>query len=180
MNQLSKKEKFRLEKQRAKQKKKIITWLIVILVFSSLSYWIYSSSKNTTKFNNPNVNLNEVPSGQIHWHPKLTISIDGETQVIPNNIGLTPGKHSPTHTHDEGDGTIHLENMNPKAQPETMSLGYFFNQWRESFNETCILDKCTNIHGGELHMYVNDEENFEFEKFIFKGEDIIRIEYNSK
>ncbi|MEC8221266.1 MAG: multicopper oxidase family protein [Nanoarchaeota archaeon] len=179
MKQLSKKEKFRLEKQKAKRNKKIIIWTFVILILGSISYLIMNSAKNSPNFENPIVNSNEVPSGQIHWHPKLTIKLDGEIQTIPNNIGLAPGRHSPTHTHDEGDGTIHLENPNPRAQPETMALGFFFNLWKQPFNQTCILDKCTNVNGGEIKMYVNGKENTLFEDYVFKGEDEIVIEYIS-
>lgn len=180
MEKLSKKQKFRLEKQKAKLKKKIITWSIIILLFSVLSIWIYNSAKNSPNFSNPIVNSDQVPSGLTHWHPKLEIKINGNDVTIPNDIGISPGRESPTHTHEEGDGTIHIENNNPKGNPETMSLGYFFNQWREPFNETCILNKCTNIDGGKIKMYVNGKENFEFENYIFKGDDKILIEYTSK
>lgn len=177
---MSKREKSWKQQERKKLIKKITIWGLVAIVIIGLIFWINNSSNNSSNFQNPDVLLDEVPSGQIHWHPKLTINIDGEDVIIPNNIGLAPGRHSPTHTHDEGDGTIHLENMNPKAQPETMSLGYFFNEWKQPFNETCILDKCSNVDGGELKMFVNKEENFEFENYIFKGEDVILIEYKSK
>ena len=59
-----------------------------------------------------------------------------------------------------------------------MSLGYFFYLWKKPFNETCILDKCTNIDGGKLHMYVDGNESFEFENYVFKGEEEIKIIYN--
>ena len=179
MKEISKKERFRQEKEKAKLKKRIIFWTIIIIFFGGLTYWITQSAKNSPSFTDPSVDSNEVPSGQIHWHPNLEIKIDGESITIPNNIGIEPGSHSPTHTHDEGDGTIHLENSNPKAQPETMAVGYFFNLWKKPFNETCVLDRCESNDGGELHMYVNGEENFEFEKYVFKGEDKILIEYTS-
>jgi hypothetical protein len=60
-----------------------------------------------------------------------------------------------------------------------MALGYFFKLWKKPFNSTCILDKCTTTDGGELHMYVNGEENYEFENYVFKGEEKIKIEYIS-
>lgn len=179
MKHMSKREKSWKQQEKKKLIKKITIYSIVIIVVVGFIFWINNASSKSSNFENPEVLSNEVPSGQIHWHPQLTIMMNGDKVTIDNNIGLIPGKHSPTHTHEEGDGTIHLENMNPKAQPETMSLGYFFNNWKKAFNETCILDKCTNIDGGELKMFVNGEENFEFEKYIFKGEDKILIEYNN-
>ena len=167
-------------RQKSKKQKKIFVWSFIFLVLVILGYWSYMSSKNVRVFVNPIVRADQVPSGEIHWHPKLSIIIDGKKMDVSNSIGITPTKHSTTHTHDEGDGTIHIENPNPKLNPETMSLGYFFNQWGKSFNKTCILDKCTNIDGGEIHMYVNDKENFDFENYIFKGDDNIVIEYISE
>ena len=61
-----------------------------------------------------------------------------------------------------------LENPNPRAQPETMALGFFFNLWKQPFNQTCILDKCTNVNGGEIKMYVNGKENTLFEDYVFE------------
>lgn len=177
MKQLSKKEKFRLEKQRIKRNKKIMIYSIIIILSIGFIFWFISSVDKSLEFKNPNVKLSDVPSGKIHWHPKLIIKFDGVKQTIPDHIGLN--RHSPTHTHDEGDGTIHVENLNPKSDPETMSLGYFFNLWRQPFNKTCILDKCINVDGGEIKMFVNEKENFEFENYVFKGDDKILIEYNS-
>jgi len=58
-----------------------------------------------------------------------------------------------------------------------MSLGYFFNQWGKPFNETCILDKCLLTNSSSLKMFVNGERNYDFEKYIFKGEEKIKIEF---
>ena len=45
-----------------------------------------------------------------HYHPRLTITIDGKPVPVPLNIGVDPttGAMSAVHTH-EGDGTIHIE-----------------------------------------------------------------------
>ncbi len=179
MKMVSKKQKQWEQKKRKRRIKKITLWSIISIFFIIFILWINNASTNYSNFENPEVSSNQVPTSQIHWHPQLTIKMNGKEITIDDNIGLGPRRHSPTHTHNEGDGTIHLENMNPSAQPETMTLGYFFNQWRKPFNQTCLLDKCTDIDGGEIRMYVNGEENFEFENYIFKGEDKILIEYNN-
>ena len=138
-----------------------------------------------------NVNLKEknitIPAGSVHWHPRLTIKIDGELTQIPTGIGSTIGKvidvqlsgmrMSPTHTH-ETDGKIHLENNNPSSKPETLTLGYFFYVWDKQFNSTCIFNLyCTNK--GDLEMYVNGQKNSEFEDYVMRDKDNVFIVYNS-
>lgn len=127
-----------------------------------------------------------IPKESIHWHPKLTILIDGKPISIPNDIGRKTGrtvdthlsgmKMSPTHTH-ESDGTIHLENLNPSSKPETLTLGYFFYVWDKTFSSTCIFEYCTDK--GKLKMIVNGEENTNYEDFIMHDKDDILIEYTT-
>ncbi|PIN89942.1 hypothetical protein COU60_02515 [Candidatus Pacearchaeota archaeon CG10_big_fil_rev_8_21_14_0_10_34_76] len=128
-----------------------------------------------------------IPSGAVHWHPRITIKVDGETIPISTDIGLSVGKivdtslsgmrMSPTHTH-ETDGTIHLENNNPSSKPETLTLGYFFYVWDKQFSSKCIFEYCTD--NGELKMHVNGVENNEFENYVMKDKDEILIEYTSR
>jgi FtsP/CotA-like multicopper oxidase with cupredoxin domain len=176
---ISKNQQKRVEQLKTQKNKSIIKYLITGTIFIGLGVWLFQSSESQPTFENPEVSLNEIPTGQIHWHPKLQIKLDGELQTIPNNIGLAPGAHSPTHTHDEGDGTIHLENMNPQTSPETMSLGYFFNTWKQPFSKTKILDIDTTKNGGSIKMYIDGVQTTQFENYIYKGDEIILIEYNS-
>ncbi|MBI4095975.1 MAG: hypothetical protein HY438_03885 [DPANN group archaeon] len=121
--------------------------------------------------NGNSISGSDIPKNPIHWHPTLTIIINGQQEAIPANLGLS-GAHQPVHTHD-GTGVIHYEINNPT--PENMPLHYFFDKvWRKPFNGTCILDYCN----GTLKMYVNGRENFEFENYIPKDKDDIRIEFN--
>jgi hypothetical protein len=113
------------------------------------------------------------PDGVIHWHPHLRIVIDGQEQVIPANIGLTPSKHYPVHTH-ETDGIIHLEGEYSEL---LVRLGTFFQIWNKTFSSECIFDYCTDT--GELKMYVNGKLNYEFEKYPMQDKDEILIEYTS-
>lgn len=114
------------------------------------------------------------PLGQsIHWHPHITIILNGEEQVIPANIGLSPNYHNPTHTHDP-DGVIHLEQQDPTTK--SITLGNFFKVWNQQFTSECIFDSCVDeTHA--LTMTVNGESNTEFGDYQMQGEDRIVIEY---
>lgn len=170
--------------------KKIRNWAIFIVIMVFIIWGVISLiPENNVKELNVNIDGKSIniPAGAVHWHPKLIIKINGEVTPIPTNIGSTIGRvvdaelsgmrMSPTHTH-ETDGTIHLENNNPSKKPETLTLGYFFYVWDKPFNSTCIFEYC--IDKGELKMYVNGEENNEFENYIMKDKDEILIEYTSK
>ncbi|MEK6826681.1 MAG: hypothetical protein AABX08_00270 [Nanoarchaeota archaeon] len=170
--------------------KKIRNW-IICLAFISLIIWIVYALIPDNEVKELNVNFDSeevnIPSGAVHWHPRLTIKIDDVEFKIPTGIGINIGKiadtylsgmrMSPTHTH-ESDGTIHLENNNPSKKPETLTLSYFFYIWNKQFNSSCIFEYCTDK--GELKMYVNGKENREFENYIMRDKDVILIEYTSK
>ncbi|MBI4170975.1 MAG: hypothetical protein HY514_04720 [Candidatus Aenigmarchaeota archaeon] len=116
----------------------------------------------------------EIPNTPIHWHPTLTIKLNGQQQTIPANLGAV-GVHQPIHTHDST-GVLHYENDNPT--PENMPLRYFFEKvWRKPFNSTCIMNYC-NSDSSTVKMFVNGMENSEFDNYIPRDRDEIRIEFN--
>lgn len=71
-----------------------------------------------------------------HYHPTLTITIDGQPVPVPPNIGvdLDTGAMSAVHTH-EGDGTIHIE---AHTVGEKFTLGQLFTQWGVALTPTQI------------------------------------------
>ncbi len=71
-----------------------------------------------------------------HYHPMLTITIDGSPVPVPPNIGVDPntGAMSALHTH-EGDGTIHIE---ADTVGENFTLGQLFTQWGVALTPTQI------------------------------------------
>ena len=171
--------------------KKIRNWVIFIIVIGLIVWGIIALTPKyditELNVNLEGKNLDIIPSGATHWHPHLSIKINGENYPIPANIGISIGRVSdaevatdmgmaPTHTHDSG-GTIHLENKNPRKKPETFALGYFFYIWDKNFDSTCIFEYCTDK--GTLKMYINGEENTEFENYIMRDLDEILIEYTS-
>jgi hypothetical protein len=120
--------------------------------------------------------------GSIHWHPKLSIHIDGQRQHIPKGIGIVVGnvidtdisrmRMSPMHTHDD-DGIIHMEQTNPTDR--TLRLGYFFEVWGKRFDSDCIFEFCSG-GGKTVRMFVKGAENFEFDDYVPKdGDDIIIV-----
>ncbi|MFA4887573.1 MAG: hypothetical protein WC595_05135 [Candidatus Nanoarchaeia archaeon] len=151
------------------KKKKKGGWIVFVMLMGVIvtGVWFVAQRGDSTL---PNI---DVPNEPIHWHPHLSIIIDGEEQLIPEGIGLGQ-VHQPTHTH-ESDGTIHLENNRPTAK--TLTVGYFFEIWGKAFNKDCIFEYCTSK--GTLKMTVNGKENNEFEKYMWKDKDEIIIEYKS-
>ncbi|MBI2042824.1 hypothetical protein HYT25_00355 [Candidatus Pacearchaeota archaeon] len=158
--------------------KKIRNWTILAVILAVTFYGIFWTAGNMN--GNSVVNEDELdfsaPRGAIHWHPTLTIKIDDKIQNIPPNIGITNTVHFPIHTHNEdaNAGVIHMENDRPTKK--TVTLGYFFEVWEKTFNKNCIFDYCTD--SGKLKMYVNGEENFDFQNYFMQDGDNIIVEYN--
>jgi hypothetical protein len=71
-----------------------------------------------------------------HYHPRLSIIVDGQRVPVTPNIGVDPttGAMSAVHTH-EGDGTIHIE---ADTVGETFTLGQLFTQWGVALTPTQI------------------------------------------
>lgn len=109
----------------------------------------------------------------IHWHPKLTILIEGQKQEITPNLGIG-GIHQPIHTHDSS-GTLHLE-VKGLVTKDEIRVAKFFQIWGKQFNVNCIFDKC-NGTDGTVKITVNGQENKEFENYQMKDGDNIEIKY---
>lgn len=110
----------------------------------------------------------------IHWHPKLTILINGEKQEIPANIGIAGQIHQEIHTHEK-DGVMHMEMSGLVTKDET-KLNNFFRVWGKEFTSEKIFDK-TNGQNGTVKMLVNGQENKDFENYLMKDKDSIEIRY---
>lgn len=122
----------------------------------------------------------------IHWHPHLTIEIQGETRQIPSEIGIgqeysdSPYYHdgmemTSIHTHDAS-GKIHWEIMGRPPKDGELQLGAFFEIWGKPFSETQILDYHNNDKN-EVTMVVNGTPNDDFANYKVSDEDDIVIRY---
>jgi len=124
----------------------------------------------------------------IHMHTTLKIVIHGEQLTIPKYIGIDPILYNshildkygiknprtyPLHTHDTS-GVIHIES----TVIRTFTLGEFFDVWGETFNENCVMDKCSDKLN-KVRMYLDGSESFEFREHVLKDGEVITIEYGS-
>ena len=152
--------------------KKIRNWAIFIVIISLIVWGVYSliSNINEGKIIDESQLTFDAPKSPIHWHPSLSITIDGKKTVIPANIVIIQ-----MHTHDAS-GVIHMENNRPTKK--TVTLGYFFEVWNKKISKDCIFEYCTDK--GTLKMYVNGQENLEFENYFMQDKDEILIEYTTK
>ncbi len=110
----------------------------------------------------------------VHLHPKLEISINGQKQEIPANLGLAP-THAAIHTHD-ATGELHYESSIAPVKKGHLKLARFFEIWGKTFTSNQILDT-QKAEGDKLTMLVNDKEVSDYENYIVKDGDKIEIRF---
>lgn len=103
-----------------------------------------------------------------HIHPELKITVNGENEIIPANIGIDGDCMSEIHTHDET-GVVHAESV-VIGKIKDFHMGQFFSVWgqshiREGYNLEIVQD-------GEIKNSIEDV------KFI--DHSIIELKYTSK
>lgn len=124
----------------------------------------------SSKSSEPNV----VSENGLHWHPQLTIYIDGEKQTIPTDIGISSSGHKSPHTHDEK-GELHWENQG-KVTKDDLKLGKLFENWGKPFSKTQLMDK-TDPNGTKITMTVNGQPSTEFGNHLVADKEQIEIKY---
>ncbi len=115
----------------------------------------------------------------IHWHPKVSIVINGQSQEVPANLGIGGvGGMKPIHTHDTS-GELHWEMQYGPIKKGQVKLVRFFEQWGKTFNANQILDT-KKAEGDKLVILVNGNEVSEYENYIVKDGDKIEIRFDGK
>lgn len=149
--------------------------ILVIIGFSSKStnQPIAASSSDDTV----------VSKSGIHWHPKLSIFINGQQQPIPANIGIgAQYSNNPfydsmmsmtdIHTHDAS-GTLHWEVMDGPVKVDHVRLKAFFEIWGQPFNDHQLL----SANHGTVTMTVNGQPNSDLGQYIVRDGDNIVITF---
>lgn len=157
-----------------KQKTKKFLWFVLLATVISVLWWWLQSAPKASPDEAATSDLRSCiqhTNVGMHIHPQLVITIKGEQQTLPVNIGITPSCMRPVHTHDDS-GKIHLEFQ----QQRDVKLGEFFEVWDKQFSSSCIFEHC-NGSEGTVRMRVNGEETTQFESYIMHDGDHIEIIY---
>lgn len=146
--------------------------LLTLSILVGAVFWLSSSSNVKSSIPKDQI----VAENGIHWHPRLLITIKGQKQEIPANIGIG-AIHQKIHTHpeDNKEGVIHMEMQGIVTKDDT-KLGNFFKIWGKEFNSTQIFDR-KNGKDGKVKMLVNGKENNSFEDYQMRDKDLIEIIY---
>src|SRR3989338_6625494 len=85
----------------SKGKFKYFGILAVLVIILAIGYSMYSSPTGQV-VSSENPSLSNALSwyqanNGLHWHPQLTIKINGQLQIIPADVGITPSRHFPVH-----------------------------------------------------------------------------------
>jgi hypothetical protein len=147
--------------------KGIIITIGVTVSIIGLFAWGNNSQKNAIiNFKNTEVYCltNGHQSLADHIHPELEITIDGEPETIPSNIGIDSNCMSEIHTHDST-GIIHIESVIP-GRVRDFNMSHFFSVWdkshiRDGYDLEIIQD-------GETKNSIEDVEFIDLSKIEFK------------
>lgn len=166
------KETFKID-DKTYRAKKYLTWgLLGALVLAGLVVFFIKAAEQPIKFDVTQACLSS--SVAYHWHPELTILVNGEKQVIPANIGVSQTCMRALHTHAT-DGVIHTE---PPIQMD-VTLAHFFKVWGQVFTKNQIL----GFYSGSTHeitMTVDGEPSNAYENLVLKDKQKIVISYRTK
>lgn len=151
--------------------KTLLLWLVPVVVLGGFVWFLVKTTPtNSTLAGDLNSCIQHTNVGT-HIHSNLTVVIYGQEQEIPLNIGVSPVCMRPIHTHDNH-GKIHME----FKQVRDVKLGEFFEVWGKSFSSNNIFDYL-NSGSKKVKLFVNGNENLEFENYIMKDGDKIEVRY---
>mgnify|MGYP001569069171 FL=1 len=158
---------------------RIFFYVFIIFVISLIVLAGYSFVSGEDECSKPakEINVGGHNNLELHIHSHLKIIIDGKQETIPSNIGIAYGIMRPVHTHDET-GELHIEGPCKRD----FTLGDFFSIWGKVFNSQCIFEKCINNENNansSLKVFVDGQENNDFENIILKDKQEIVVEYGS-
>lgn len=100
-----------------------------------------------------------------HFHPTLSISVDGTPELIPANVGVSSACMAEVHTHDAS-GKLHVETL---EQDTTVMLSDFLSVWGRSLERD----------GHTLTMQVNGEPHSAEEPLELQPGQNIELMYRS-
>lgn len=147
-----------------KQHKTKIIWGVVIVLLLGFMYWGGQTSSADTW---EDTDVDCLPNGHqnlaYHIHANLTVSVDGDQQTIPSNMGISNACMAEVHTHEAG-GNLHIESTDANSERD---LADFFAVW----------DRELDRDGYERSVTVNGEEADA--DYVMRDGDQIEVRFTS-
>ncbi len=147
--------------------KRYIFAVIAAIIISVTSFLVF-----TTVY----ANYFSVSGGPVHWHADYEVWICGERMQMQESKGLE-NKIGTSVFHHHNDNRIHVEGV--VMNLEDIALGEFFETiggrlTNESLEIILLDDSVKEVRNGDscggvpgkLSMFVDEEENFDFDRFI--------------
>ncbi|MEK6853018.1 MAG: hypothetical protein AABX59_04010 [Nanoarchaeota archaeon] len=158
------------EKVKEKKKSNVVKVIIVILILSGAVFGLYRLIGSAQ---------GDLPAVGAHWHAQYEIDICGE------KVSQFPYSQGDVHTH--GDGIIHIHPQSESTAKENANLGRFMLGTGGAFNSTYLKlpdgrefkngDLC-GTNPAQVRLFVTNRPNMEFEKYVPKDGQVIRIEFS--
>ncbi|MCB9805826.1 hypothetical protein H6775_01545 [Candidatus Nomurabacteria bacterium] len=148
--------------------------LIIMLVsVSIIGLFIWGNNwQNSRVFYFENTDVACLNNGHqnlaFHIHPQIKITVDGQNEEVPANIGINDTCMSEVHTHDST-GQIHIESINAERL-EQFTLRNFFDVWKQT----------PEREGYNLEIYFNGESKNSVDEISFVDHSKIELRYTSK
>jgi len=98
-------------------------------------------------------------SNSYHAHVHLAVTINGQNQIVPGQVGINGACLHPLHTHST-DGVIHVE----PGEDRTFTIGDFFLAWGQPFNSTQLMS--TKYPPGQVSMTVSGNPHPELWNYV--------------
>lgn len=151
-------------------KNKNIIWIIVIIL-AALGLFVWGRQASETvagTWQDTQIECLALghQSAVMHIHPELSISVNGEPEVIPANIGISESCMAEVHTH-ETNGVIHVESAD---RNKDFTLGDFFTVWERDLQRDDF-EAAVSVNGSEVEDPLS---------YVLRDQDSITIEYVSK
>jgi hypothetical protein len=106
---------------------------LTILVFGLLALGAWGSRETSAYWKNTTIAC--LPQGHtnlaFHFHPTISLIVDGEEEFVPENIGTASECMAEVHTHDAS-GVVHVEGVE-QSRKDSFTLTDFFSVWGQSF-----------------------------------------------
>jgi len=154
----------------------------VILVAGLVGAGVFIASLPPPDIENPFMCINAVVGG-VHFHPRIRVSVDGNSYDVPDDVGAAGCSPSIgiLHTHPGGEETdgsgyqlIHVEGPSGRAY----RLKHFMDVWGIPFSSS-VVGPYDTLDGGTLRMLVDGAASQEWENLRLADGQRIEILYTS-